>query len=152
MIWIDKFSMTFFMIQENAAYCCLERDTETLLGQTRACWDGFSVPALILIIQQHTSDNAAQMPELQTQVLSGLVLIAANWCSNTSRHMWRVCINSENRGDCRVFQCQDYKIIQDKRTDCYQNSSFHSQKIRHLSEQRQHQLCFTYVVFFYEVE
>lgn len=105
MIWIDKFGMTFFMIQENTAYCSWERGNETLLGQTRARWDGVSVPALILIIQQHTYDNATQMPELQTQVLSGLVLIAANWCSNTSRHMWSVCINGENRGDCQVFQC-----------------------------------------------
>lgn len=61
MIWIDKFVMTFFIIQENTAY---ERDTETLQGQTTARWDGFCVPALILIIQQHISDNATQMLEL----------------------------------------------------------------------------------------
>ena len=104
MIWIDKFCMTFFMIQRK---CCIlqlgKRQTETLLGQMRAQWDGFSVPALILIIQQHTSDNATQMPELQTQVLSGLVLIAANWCSNTSRHIWSVCITARTEGIVKCF-------------------------------------------------
>lgn len=96
--------MTFFMMQENAAYCSWERDnTEALPGQTRARWDGLSVPALILIIQQHTSDNAAQMPELQTQVLGGLVLIAANWCSNTSRHMRSVCITVRTEGIVKCF-------------------------------------------------
>ncbi len=85
--WIDKFCMTFFIIQENTACCSWERDW------LRPSWDRqepagmtFSVAVLILIIQEHTSDNATQMPELKTQVLSGLVLIAANWSSNTSRH------------------------------------------------------------------
>ena len=71
------------------------------------------------------------MPELQTQVLNGLVLIAANWCSDTWRHMW-VCVHgSENRGDSEVSQCEDDERIQelrsvwmDKRTDCRQHRLF----------------------------
>lgn len=60
------------------------KSPEPHLGWTGVRGDGDGVPALIPIIQ-HTSDNAAQMPELRTQVLGGLVLIAANWRSNTSR-------------------------------------------------------------------
>lgn len=61
--------------------------------------DGDSVLALILIIHQHTSDNSAQMPEIQAQVLSRRVLIAANWCSNTSRHMCTV-VRTEEAAEC----------------------------------------------------
>lgn len=124
---IDKFVTVFVMIQEN---------TQTLLGRTRARRDGVSVPALILIIQQHTSDNAAQMPELQTQVLSGLVLIAVNWCSNTSRHMWPVRNMVRTEGIVKSFSARavfDHpgalcSVVLDKRTDFYRNSLFNSQK------------------------
>lgn len=61
-----------------------EQRARNHLGRARVRWEGGGVPALILIIQQHTPDNAAQMPALQTQVLSRLALIAANWCSDTS--------------------------------------------------------------------
>lgn len=53
------------------------RHIETPLGQMRAHWEGVSVPALILIIQQHTSDNAAQMPELQN---AGAQWASVNCC------------------------------------------------------------------------
>lgn len=130
MIWIDKFDMTFFMIQKRtlniAAGKETKRQSETLLGQSGARRDSFSVPALILIIQKHTSDNAAQMPELRTQVLSGLVLIAVNWCSNTSRHIWSACITARTEGIVKCFTATtvcDYPaalclIMTDKRTDC----------------------------------
>lgn len=53
------------------------RHTETLVGQTKARWEAASVPALILIIQQHTSDNVAQMPELQN---TGAQWASVNCC------------------------------------------------------------------------
>lgn len=111
---IDKFGTVF-----------LEVNTQGLLRQASARRDGVSVPALILIIQQHTSDNAAQMPELQTQVLAGLLLIAVNWCSNTSRHMWLVCNMVRTEGIVKCFSARagfDYpgalcSVVLDKRTD-----------------------------------
>lgn len=73
--------------------------TKSVLGWAKPQWDDFSVSTFIPIKQQHPSNDATQMPELKTQVLSGLVLIAANWCINTSRHMWCVCvIHGEQRG------------------------------------------------------
>lgn len=53
------------------------RHSETPQGPTRAHWEGVSVPALILIIQQHTSDNTAQMPELQN---AGAQWASVNCC------------------------------------------------------------------------
>lgn len=34
---------------------------------------------------------------------SGLVLIAANWCSDTSRHTWSVCIMVRTEGTVKCF-------------------------------------------------
>lgn len=58
---------------------------------------------------QHTSNNAAQMSELQVQVFSGLVLIAANWCRNTSRHMWCVYIMVREEGIVNCFSAMMIK-------------------------------------------
>lgn len=128
-IGIGKSTLTFFIVPKKMLHVAGEKNTETLERYTRAQRNGFSAPAFILIIQQHTSDNAAQMPELQTQVLGGLVLIAANWCSNTSRHICSVCITVRTKGIVKCFSARTLRLSRSSVLH-YQSSVLRTQKMR----------------------
>lgn len=114
--------MTFFTANK-ALHIGPGNGTESLPGLTRARRDGCGVPALILILQQHTYDIATQMPELQTQVLTVPVLIAANWHSNTLRHVWSVRRAARTEGAVKCFSVKAGTLCsagKDKGSDCYQ--------------------------------
>lgn len=79
-------------------------------------------------------------------MLSGLVLIAANWCSDTSRRMCSVCIMASTEGIVKCFSVKapfDYQgtpcsVVADKGTELHRGSLFHSEKPGELKEHKEH--------------